>query len=72
MLRVISLHGDLLGSGERIPNDQYDRVAAQKHFRYEAVLVDRLGLLLALARLGYLSPHFLYIFKHQIKMPLIE
>ena len=51
----------LLAGDERVPQDHDDRVPAQEHLGDVAVLVDWLGLLLALATLGDLGPHLLHI-----------
>ncbi len=54
----------------RILQHQDDRVSAQKHLGNEPVLVDRLGLLLALARLGHLCPHLLDLLQHHVAVPV--
>lgn len=59
----------LLASNERVPQDHDDRVPAQEHLGDVAVLVDWLGLLLALAALGDLRPHFLHILQHHVAVP---
>ena len=59
----------LLASDEGVPQDHDDRVPAQEHLGDVAVLVDGLGLLLALAALGDLRPHFLHVLQHHIAVP---
>lgn len=60
----------LLASDEWVPQHHDDRVPAQEHLGDVAVLVDRLGFLLALAALGNLSPHLLHIFQHHVAVPV--
>merc|ERR1712038_352067 len=45
--------------GERVPENEDDRVAPEEHLRDVPVLVHRLRLLLALSGLGELGPHLL-------------
>lgn len=60
----------LLAGDERVPQDHDDRVPAQEHLGDVAVLVDWLGLLLALAALGDLGPHLLHILQHHVAVPV--
>lgn len=62
--------GRLLAGDERVPQDHDDRVPAQEHLGDVAVLVDGLGLLLALAALGDLSPHLLHVLQHHVAVPV--
>lgn len=57
-------------SRQRVAQHQNHRIAAQKHFRYEAILVDRFHLLLALAGAWHLRPHLLDALQHHVAVPV--
>ena len=60
----------MLAMHERVPQDHNDRVPTQDHLGDVAVLVDWLGLLLALAILGDLGPHLLHFLQHHVAVPI--
>lgn len=50
----------------RVSQHEDDRISSQEHLRDESVLVDRLGLLLALAGLRLLGPHLLHVLEDHV------
>ena len=57
-------------SSSRVAQHNDDAVTAEEHFADEAVLIDGLRLLFALACLGHLGPHLLDIFENHVTVAI--
>ncbi len=55
---------------QRVAQDNDDRIAAQKHFRDEAILVDWLRPCLAFLRARHLGPHLLHGLEHHVAVAI--
>lgn len=72
ILLTVFEHTTSLLALQWVSQDKYHGISSQEHFRDVPVLVDWLGLFLALARLRDFSPHLLHILENHVAMSEIK